>query len=139
MLEVCARLLDTLDLPRDTPPVAFVPEASPHDINHALVKPSVEAAAFAQVVLVAALEPAVRIEIPAELQEEVECEMGARRKHRQSLDVGEEFEHAGGKGRSGEGVVEVVLQAVQVEVYNCDFAVELGVEGCGSRGGVVVA
>jgi hypothetical protein len=35
--------------------------------------------------------------------------------------------------RGGDGVVEVVLQAVQVEIYDCDFAIELGVEG---RGGV---
>jgi hypothetical protein len=29
------------------------------------------------------------------------------------------------------------LEAVQVEVYDCDFAVELGVKGGGGAGGLV--
>jgi hypothetical protein len=51
------------------------------------------------------------------------------------LDVGQELEHGGGEVGRGDGVVEVVLQAVEVEVDDGDLAVELGVErdGCVGR------
>lgn len=133
--EIRARLLNALDLPLHAPALALLSEPSAHYIHHRLIQAAVEAAALGQVVLVPVLQPAVRVQVPAELEQEVEGVARPAREGGEAADVGEEFEHAGGEGGGGEGVVEVVLQAVKVEVYDGDFAVELCIEGLCRVGG----
>lgn len=123
--EVRARLLDPLDLPRDAPALALFPEPAPHDLHHGVVELGVEAAALAQVLLVPVLEPAMRVQVPTKLEQQVEGEFGAGGEGGEAVDVRKKLEHAGGEGGGREGVVEVVLEAVEVEVHDCDFAVQL--------------
>lgn len=77
------------------------------------------------------------VKIAAELEDEVEGEFGPAGEGGQAGDVREELGHGGGEVSGANGGVEVVLEAVQVEVYDCDFAVELGVKGGGGAGGLV--
>ena len=56
----------------------------------------------------------------------------------QALDIREELEHCGGEVAGGYRVIEVVLEAVEIEVHYGDLAVELCVEGDGGVGGGVV-
>ena len=133
--QVRARLLDPLDLSLHTPGVAFFLEAALHHLHHRLVELAVELAALAQVIFVAVLEPAVRVQVPAQFEQEVESIAGAGGERAEARDVWEEFEHAGAEGGGGQGVVEVVLETVEVKVDDGDFAVELGVQGlCGMAG-----
>lgn len=132
--EVLRGLLDALDLALDVPLFALA-EAPANHLDHGDIEARVEVAAGRQIFLVAAVEATVRIEVAAELEDEIEGVARARRQERQALDVGQELEHGGGEVGGGDGVVEVVLQAVEVEVDDGDLAVELGVEGHGTVGG----
>ena len=77
------------------------------------------------------------VQVAAELQDQVEGHLGTAWQCCETRDVGQEFGHGGGEVGGGDGGVEVVLEAVQVEVDDCDFAVELGVEGGGCARGLV--
>lgn len=110
--QVRAGLLDALDFALHAPAVAFLGEAAADDADHAVVQAGVEGAALGEVFFVAVFEPAVRVEVTAEFEEEVEGVAGAAGEAGQAGDVGEEFEHAGAEGGGGEGVVQVILEAV---------------------------
>lgn len=136
-LEVAGRLLDALDLALDVPLLALAEAALDH-VDHGGVEAGVEVAAGGDVGLVGAIQPSVRVEVAAQLEDQVKGVLGALGQQGQAVDVGQKLEHAGGEVCGGDGVVEVVLQAVQVEVDNGDLAVELRVERVGGvgRGGV---
>ena len=51
----------------------------------------------------------MRVQVAAKLEDEVEGMAGTRGKEGQALDVGEEFQHGGGKVGSADGVIEIVL------------------------------
>jgi len=99
--EICARLLNPLNLSLHTPAVSFLLEATPNDIHHGIVQSSIEGASLGKVLLVAILEAAMRIEIAAELEEKIKGVPRTRGESRQTSDVGKEFEHTGGKGGRG--------------------------------------
>ena len=126
--EIRASLLDALDLPLNTPAFALVPETATHDVDHSVVELGVEAATFAQVLFVSALEAAVRIEITSKLEKQVKGMTGTGGQDCETLDVWQEFEHAGREAGCWQGVVEIVLKAVEIKVDDGDLAVELRVE-----------
>lgn len=103
-----------------------------------MVKAGVEVASRGDVFRIAAIEAAVRIEVAAKLEDEVEGMARAGGEEGQALNVGQELEHCGGEVAGGYRVVKVVLEAVEVEVHDGDLAVELCVEGDGGVGGGVV-
>jgi hypothetical protein len=132
--EVCAGLLDALDLALDAPAVAFLGEAAADDTDHGIVQTGVERAALRKVLLVAVLQSPVRVEVAAQLEQQVKGIARAAGQTGQACDVGKELEHACAEGWGGKRVVQVVLQAVQVKVDNGDLAVKLSVQRCGSVG-----
>lgn len=132
--QVLGSLLDALDLALHVPLFALG-KASTDDVDHGTVETSIEVAAGGEVLFVAAIEAAMRVEVAAELEDEIKSVTWAGGKERQTLDVRQELEHGGCKVGGGDGVVEVILQAVEVEVDDGDLAVELGVQGHGTVGG----
>jgi len=125
--EVCAGLLNALDLALNSPAIALLGEAAADDADHGIVQTGVEGAALRKIFFVAILQSSVRVEVAAQLEQQVEGIAWAAGQSRQACDVGEELEHAGAERGGGERVVQVVLQAVQVEVDDGDLAVKLGV------------
>lgn len=85
--EVLRRLLDALDLLCEIPVLALA-EAAPDDVDHGGVEAGVEVAAGSNVVVVCRVEPAVRVEVSAELEHEVEGVAGSRGQLGEALDVG---------------------------------------------------
>ena len=103
-----------------------------------MVKAGVEVAPRSDVFWIAAVEAAVRVEVATELEDEVEGVARTGREEGQALNIGEELEHCGGEVAGRYRVIEVVLEAVEVEVHYGDLAVKLCVEGDGGVGGGVV-
>jgi hypothetical protein len=133
-LEVAGSLLDALDLTLDAPLLALA-EATGNDVDHGNVEFGVEIAASCYVACVGAVDATVRVQVAAQLQHEIEGMARSLRQECQSLDVGQELEHGGREVRRGDGVVEVILEAVQVEVNDGDLAVELRIERDSRVGG----
>lgn len=128
--QIRARLLHPLHIPHDLPLLALIQALANH-IHHRLIEPLIELQAIVRCGRGGAT---VRVEVAAELDDELEGELGAALERGEALEVREE----GGEGLDevggGEGVVEGVLEAVQVVVDHGHFAVELEVEGLGRVG-----
>ncbi len=71
----------------------------------------------------------MRVEVAGELEDELEGELGAAGKGGEAFEVGDQRREGLHEVGGGQGVVECVLEAVQVVVHHGHFAVELEVEG----------
>jgi hypothetical protein len=131
--KVTRRLFDPLDLTADAPLLPLV-ESALHNTDHGLVEAIVKVLPGIHVLNVRTVQAAVRIEIPSQLEDQVEGFGAARGKRGEAVDVWEEFEHRGGKMGRWKGGVQVVLEAVEVKVHNGYLSVELSAEGVGGRG-----
>jgi hypothetical protein len=135
-LEIAGRLLDTLDLTLHAPLLALA-KATGNYVDHGNVKLGVEVAASCNVARISTVDAAVRVQVAAKFEHEIKGMARSLREQSQSLDIGQELEHCRREVRRRDGVVEVVLEAVQVEVNDGNLAVELRVErngciwGCG--------
>lgn len=140
-LQKSPRLLQPLDIPSDLPwriLCARGRQSQAHNVQHAVVEPVVELGPTARVgVVVPALIAAVRVQVPAELDDELECERRAARQGGEVFDGRNELREGAGECGCGQVGGERVLEAMQVVVEHGHFAIELVVEGlCG--GGVAV-
>lgn len=73
----------------------------------------------------------MRVEVPAQFDDEFECELGPAGQGGEVFDGRDELGEGAGEGGGREVGGEGVLEAVEVVVEDGHFAVELVVEGLG--------
>ena len=155
-LQKRARLLQPLNIPADLPILALsglfptvmatatssriITILQPHldDIHHALIQPGVKVRARRRIgIIIPPVVAPVRIEVPAQLDQQLEGQGGTARQGSQILDAGDQLRQRGRERGRGQVCAQRVLQAVQIVVQHRHLAVELVVERCGGRGVVV--